>query len=172
MSYRRSQEPERTALYRLYDGEHDLLYIGISRDPDKRFKAHAHEKNWWHCVEYVDVTWFDSFPDARKAEDAAHLSERPPYNGMGHTGLGWDLPGLKYDDSAEQADVRRRLLAALEAGEYPAGSHVWPFRISQAYGYSRSTTQSALHALARDGHLVFLGGTYAVPDATPDAHAA
>lgn len=157
-------ECERTALYRLYDAEDDLLYIGISRDPEKRFKAHEHDKNWWHCVRYVDLTWFSSFPAARRAENAAHRSERPPYNGMGHTGLGWDISALRYDDSADQADIRQRLLAALEAGNYPPGSHLWPFHLSRAYGYSRSTTDNAMSGLAREGHLERRRSTYVVSD--------
>jgi predicted GIY-YIG superfamily endonuclease len=155
---------ERTALYRLYDAEDDLLYIGISRDPEKRFKAHAHDKNWWHCVRYVDLTWFSNYPAARQAENAAHRSERPPYNGMGHTGLGWDIPALRYDDSADQADIRQRLLAALEAGTYVPGSHLWPFHLSRTYGYSRSTTDNAMSRLAREGHLERRRSTYVIPD--------
>lgn len=167
-----ASDSQRTALYRLYDADYELLYIGISTDPEKRFKAHAHDKNWWHCVKYVDLTWFASFPAARRAELAAHLAERPPYNGMGHTGLGWDTPALKYDDSADQADVRRRLLKALTDGQYPPGTHVWPFHISQAYGYSRMTTNRAMDSLAREGHLTYRGGTYAVPTQSAGAEEA
>ena len=152
---------EPTALYRLYDAEHDLLYIGISREPEGRFKAHAHNKNWWHCVKYADLTWFPSYPAAKRAESAAHISERPPYNGMGHTGLGWDIPALRYDDSAERADARRRILDALDAGKYPPGTRLWPFHIAQSYGCSRSTAYDVLVDLTREGRLKSLISTFA-----------
>ncbi|MFJ5886830.1 GIY-YIG nuclease family protein [Streptomyces californicus] len=157
-----TKPPEHTALYRLYDAEHDLLYIGISRSPARRFKAHAHDKNWWHCVEYVDLAWFDSYPEAKRAENAAHLSERPPYNGMGHTGLGWNLPRLSYDDSAERAAVRQYLSAALDAGVYAPGARVWPAYVSQACGYSRSTTWAAMVDLAKEGRLQQVISTFEV----------
>ncbi|MFD3999887.1 hypothetical protein [Streptomyces rubiginosohelvolus] len=153
---------ERTALYRLYDAEYDLLYIGISRSPTKRLKAHAHDKNWWHCVGYVDLTWFDSYPEAKRAENAAHLSERPPYNGMGHTGLGWNLPGLSYDDSVERAAVRQHLLADLDAGIYAPGDRVWPLYVSLACGYSRSTTWAAMVDLVKEGRLQQVISTFEV----------
>jgi hypothetical protein len=157
------ESAEPTALYRLYDAGHDLLYIGISRKPDDRFKAHDHTHSWWHLVTYVDLTWFDNFQAAGKAEKSAQLSERPPYNGMGHTGLGWDVPALQYDDTADRADIRQRLLAELKAGLHAPGQRIWPFRVSREYGYSRSSTQSAMGELAQKRFLEPSGRTFTVP---------
>lgn len=155
---------EPTALYRLYDGEYDLLYIGISRDPAKRFKAHAHMQNWWHCVKYFDFTWYDSYPEARRAENRAHASERPPYNGLHWTGIKSEHPALKYDDGIEQTAVRRLLLDALEAGRHAPGSHIWPFHVSEACGYSRTTVYNAMDSLAHEGHLGWRIKTFTVPE--------
>ena len=162
--------PDSTALYRLYDADHDLLYIGISRVPEERFKAHEHDKRWWHCVRYVDLTWFDSFREAGKAEKAAQLSERPPNNGMGHTGLGWHIPALRYDDSAEQAVMRQHLLTELKAGLHAPGAHLWPFHVASKYGYSRSTAVSVLDDLARESHLKWRGRTFLVAETRASAH--
>lgn len=155
--------PERTALYRLYDAEHDLLYIGISAQLEKRFREHEHSRTWWHCVKYVDLTWFDSFPEARKAEKAAHLSERPPYNGMGHVGLGWDGPAATYDDSADFVVVQKLILADLRAGKYAPGKHLWALTISRELGYSRMTTDRAMGSLAKSGHLKSRAAGFSVP---------
>ncbi|MFJ9037946.1 GIY-YIG nuclease family protein [Streptomyces sp. NPDC102406] len=160
---------EPTALYRLYDAEYDLLYIGISRDPSKRFKAHAHDKSWWHCVEYVDFTWFNSYPEARGAENRAHASERPPYNGLRWTGIKSPHPALEYDDSAERAIVRRLLLDALEAGLHAPGSHIWPFHISEACGYSSTTVYRAMDSMIHEGHLRLRCKTFAVTEKWADA---
>ncbi|WP_392971102.1 hypothetical protein [Streptomyces sp. LN245] len=154
---------ERTALYRLYDAEHDLLYIGISRKPDERFKAHDHTHPWWHLVKYVDLTWFECFTAASQAEKGAQLSERPPYNGMGHTGLGWDIPALRYDDTADRADIRQRLLAELKSGLHLPGKRLWPFSVSREYGYSRNSTHSAMGELAQKRFLEPSGRTFIVP---------
>jgi hypothetical protein len=155
-------EPEEpTALYRLYDAEYDLLYIGISMTPEKRFKAHAHDKNWWHLVTYVDLTWHPTFALARRAEDDAHMTERPPFNAMGRTPLG-EIPALRYDDSAEQATVRALLLAGIASGTHRPGSRIWPFRVSQETGYSRTTVHAAVDSLARQGLLKFAGRSFEV----------
>lgn len=156
-------ESERTALYRLYDAADDLLYIGISSQLAKRFREHEHSRTWWHCVEYVDLTWFDSFPDARKAEKAAHLSERPPYNGMGHVGLGWDGPAVKYDDRADFVAVRKLILDDLRAGRYAPGKHIWSLTLSRQYGYSRMTTDNAMDSLAKSKHLMSRNAGFSVP---------
>lgn len=153
--------PERTALYRLYDAEHDLLYVGISRTPSERFKAHAHDKNWWHLVAFVDLTWFDSYAAARDAEIAAHLSERPPFNGMANLGE-WSFSAIRYDDSAERGVAREALLAELATGRHATGARLWPFHVGHRLGCSRSTASSAMDDLARDGHLRPFGRTFIV----------
>jgi hypothetical protein len=163
--------PERTALYRLYDIEHDLLYIGISRQPTKRFREHEHSQRWWHTVEYVDLTWFNSFNEARAAEKAAHWSERPPYNGLGHSGLGWDGPAAKYDDSADFAAIRGLILEALRAGTYKPGQHLWAMTLSRQLGYSRMTTDRAMGSLAKAGHLISRDAGFTVPERWAREHA-
>jgi len=159
---------ERTALYRLYDAEHDLLYAGISRTPSERFKAHAHERNWWHLVTFVDLTWYENYASARKAEIATHMSERPPFNGMANIGE-WSFAAMRYDDSAEQAAVRSTLLSELAAGQHAVNDHLWPFHISRRLGYSRSTVTSAMTNLVREGYLRFSGRTFIVAQQGPFA---
>ncbi|MFH8410719.1 GIY-YIG nuclease family protein [Streptomyces sp. NPDC018019] len=153
----------RTALYRLYDAEEDLLYIGISRKLTQRFREHEHSRSWWHCVKYVDLTWFDSHPRAYAAEKAAQHSERPPYNGVGHLGLGWHVPRITYDDSADRAAIRALLLNDLRTGKYAPGKHLWELTVSREYGYSRMSTSSVMWALADEGHLVRRKAGYNVP---------
>jgi hypothetical protein len=57
-----------------------LLYVGRTKNPEKRYKEHAATKTWWnlvaHCVE-------QDFPDLallKKAEAAAIQIETPKYN--------------------------------------------------------------------------------------------
>jgi predicted GIY-YIG superfamily endonuclease len=68
-----------TFLYRLYDGDGTLLYIGITRDPNGRFAAHAADKPWWdqvvrHSLEEVAA------PTASIVERDAIRAEHPRYN--------------------------------------------------------------------------------------------
>jgi hypothetical protein len=41
---------DRTALYRLYDETGQLLYVGITTYPPKRFVEHERDKPWWPQV--------------------------------------------------------------------------------------------------------------------------
>src|SRR5438132_2180190 len=75
--------PEPTAVYRFFDADDALLYIGISIDPDERWKAHRYgtDRNGWpkEAVRRT-IEWRDSRPEALKAEEEAIKAERPLYN--------------------------------------------------------------------------------------------
>lgn len=71
----------RTALYRLYDGEDRVLYIGITNMPNVRFDAHR-MKPWWKQVARKDIEWFENRHQASCAEVRAIRAERPLYNRM------------------------------------------------------------------------------------------
>jgi predicted GIY-YIG superfamily endonuclease len=73
---------ERTALYRLYDADDRLLYVGISSNPHRRWKQHAleHAKTWWPDVRGERVQWFESRREAEVAELAAIRTEGAIHN--------------------------------------------------------------------------------------------
>ena len=70
----------RTALYRFYDARENLLYIGITNDPWRRWREHVREKPWYPQVKHQSVTWYDTEWRARKAETRAIRAERPQFN--------------------------------------------------------------------------------------------
>lgn len=69
-----------TALYRFFDADGSLLYVGIANDPRPRWSCHAGEKRWWGEVETKTIDWFATREEAENAEIAAIVSERPRYN--------------------------------------------------------------------------------------------
>lgn len=70
-----------TDLYRLYDAEGTLLYIGISKSAMARMKQHAKEKQWWLEVRRIEIEHvLGGRFDAEFAERRAIESERPKYN--------------------------------------------------------------------------------------------
>lgn len=72
---------ERTELYRHYDADGDLLYVGISRDTLVRLAQHKANGAIW--VDDVTKTSIECFPcrkEALKAERRAIKAERPLYN--------------------------------------------------------------------------------------------
>lgn len=70
----------RTAVYRLYDEEGRLLYIGAARNPPQRMKFHRQFKRWWSDVARTDLTWFPDRAAAMAAEAVAIREEKPLYN--------------------------------------------------------------------------------------------
>jgi hypothetical protein len=69
-------------LYRFYDADRELLYVGISRQMTVRWSAHRNTAAWWSRAEYVAVSYFP--PGCRVYEDMAEKAsiahEQPPFN--------------------------------------------------------------------------------------------
>ncbi|MFJ6559937.1 GIY-YIG nuclease family protein [Streptomyces sp. NPDC091412] len=75
-----SEPPERTALYRLYDAEDRLLYVGITTNPKVRWRAHARDKRWWPEVARKTIEWFETRKSAERVEKIEVEEESPVYN--------------------------------------------------------------------------------------------
>jgi predicted GIY-YIG superfamily endonuclease len=74
-------DPRRlTTLYRLYDSDGRLLYVGTSVDAQGRWEQHAREKLWWSSVARATVDWHPDRTSAMAAERAAIRSESPLHN--------------------------------------------------------------------------------------------
>jgi predicted GIY-YIG superfamily endonuclease len=69
-----------TALYRLFNAEGALLYIGISFDPAHRAHSHSGDKPWWNEVADRQEVWFENRRAAEDAERTAIVAESPRYN--------------------------------------------------------------------------------------------
>lgn len=72
--------PGRTALYRLFDAEERLLYIGITHNLKERFYQHSTTRPWWSSVANQRIEWLDTRVEAEASERAAIRSERPIWN--------------------------------------------------------------------------------------------
>lgn len=69
-----------TAVYRLFNVQGELLYIGMSVDPDSRFRYHRVVHGWWSDVASIEVDRYPNRPLAADAEKRAIQSERPRHN--------------------------------------------------------------------------------------------
>jgi predicted GIY-YIG superfamily endonuclease len=67
-------------LYRFYNDESELLYVGLSINPGKRFERHKTEKPWWDDIAHIDLEHFDNLDELRAAERTAIQTERPEHN--------------------------------------------------------------------------------------------
>lgn len=77
-----AETPRRAAVYRLWDAEGNLLYIGSAYDPEHRCKSHR-KKSWWPEVDHRTEEWFDHRGTAYREELKAIGVEKSKYNQMG-----------------------------------------------------------------------------------------
>lgn len=76
-------QDESTALYRLFDTARQLLYVGITSNPQARWAQHAAEKPWWPDVAWHTLEWLPSREAALAAEAAAIVADGPLHNVAG-----------------------------------------------------------------------------------------
>lgn len=96
-----------TDLYRIFDADGTLLYVGITNDVKRRCNEHRLKQRWGNRIASVTVTPHDTKEAAQRAEMIAIGVERPRHNVMHAPQVG--LPEI----TRRIADLERRI-AALE----------------------------------------------------------
>ena len=69
-----------TCLYRHFDAEGHLLYVGISLSHLQRLGQHRSNAHWFDRIERVEIERFPSRKEAKAAEDKAIFEENPECN--------------------------------------------------------------------------------------------
>lgn len=103
-----------TSLYRLFDKEGHLLYVGIGHSALVRLGAHLREKPWSADVAHAEIEHYDSRSAAEDAEREAIRAEKPLHNVV-HNGRlkpedpRWgsrpdDMPDMCHDHCVKQGD--------------------------------------------------------------------
>lgn len=111
-----------TVLYRIFDHDDVLLYVGVSASLFARFRNHAGHKKWWSRVDMARTTyeWFPNRTLALVAERQAILGESPLFNVLGSDEDGY-LRRLEAEGNVEMIRHVRLLTQARreydEAGE-------------------------------------------------------
>lgn len=80
-------------VYRCYDAEGQLLYIGVSGDVVERMAQHSRQSHWFPSTARTVVKVFPRRLDAFRAELTAIRAEAPLHN-VRH-GAGWIEPRLR-----------------------------------------------------------------------------
>lgn len=70
----------KTAVYRHYDADGCLLYVGITKNLGDRFRWHRARSPWANEVCHTRICWFASKLKAQKEERRAIKEERPREN--------------------------------------------------------------------------------------------
>ena len=68
------------AVYRFSDSNGDFLYVGSTKDPQKRIATHSHSSKWFGMAAKVSVSWHKSKEDALDAEAKAIFECKPTFN--------------------------------------------------------------------------------------------
>ena len=68
------------ALYRFFSSSGDLLYVGITCNPARRFEKHGDTKDWWPEVVRIEMEHHPDRAGVLAAERAAVQAEKPKYN--------------------------------------------------------------------------------------------
>ena len=67
-------------VYRCYDANDNLLYVGMSVQVQTRLARHLNGTPWWGLVAEVRITRFPTWRNALEAEARAIADEKPLYN--------------------------------------------------------------------------------------------
>lgn len=70
----------RTSLYRHYDADDKLLYIGVSLCQPKRLDQHKRTSDWFWEIAKITIEHFDTLEEAKAAERDAIRAENPSRN--------------------------------------------------------------------------------------------
>jgi DNA-binding XRE family transcriptional regulator/predicted GIY-YIG superfamily endonuclease len=120
-------------VYRLYDAERNLLYVGCTKDLAVRLKIHARNSEWWPEVAETESNTYPSAESAAKAETAQIKALKPRHNSASgkryvlamveRTELGQRLrvlrmrAGVSQERLARAAHVSYRTVNRIEAGQ-------------------------------------------------------
>jgi hypothetical protein len=130
-------------LYRMFDVDKNLLYVGISNSAGSRWSNHANDKPWWPEVGSVEVEHFANRETVEHAERQAIDLEKPKYNIAHRTtstpaerdALLQQLAQNEYDYI--EATFRRKAFVkqvfAMDVGQRPP-----VFRMAEVTGLSRA----------------------------------
>lgn len=120
--------PASVAVYRMFNLDGALLYVGISDDPKRRFAQHAHDKGWWYLVVRWTVEWYPDRASAAAEEARAIVDEAPAYNVAGVPTEVVDERARWEATLAERAptlsDLNALFLELVTARSF--SSHLWP----------------------------------------------
>ncbi len=101
---------ERCYVYRFFDAEDRLLYVGIARDLGARFAAHRRRSPWWAEAARGTTVTYPTRADAELAEGIAIHAERPVYNSSRPT----EAKIARLEEAATRSADATQLVAEIE----------------------------------------------------------
>ncbi|MEE1812618.1 GIY-YIG nuclease family protein [Streptomyces sp. BE133] len=162
----------RAAVYRFFDSNEELLYLGITHNIDERWGTHERIQPWWLDVARREFTWYETRAEAEQIEASATVSEKPRYDRSGQRTTGGEVDRRL---NVETERAMQAVAADIDNGTYP----LW--RVLPSYGALSRKYQipvvgitRGLSGLAhREKRLVYHQDQFAVsrPDCVPSRDA-
>lgn len=123
---------DRTELYRHYDSNGDLLYVGISLSAVARLAQHRCEAHWFEYIARVDIEPFPTREAALEAEARAIAEESPKHN----VARGYDVAqSSKTAATYSQKAAARAARAEAEAARAKAKAEAEAEEVRDYYEY-------------------------------------
>lgn len=148
-----------TALYRFYAADGELLYVGITQEPETRWKSHERNKVWWIDVARKEHVVLKTRAEAETLERTAIRTEHPRYDRTrpGHFPTDGRVYKRPLDDPYQEGIVARAenaMKADLVSGVIPSWS-VLPTNavLAKQYKTSKAAIDHVLRRLHMDGLL-------------------
>lgn len=158
-----SEPLDPTALYRYFDSNGDLLYVGISVDPDTRWKSHLYSRaEWPRLATSRTDEWFNTRETAEAAEIVAIKTERPRFNASHNFIEAAFTPSIWMPPIVGQ--LKRQVIAVrvrqeIESGNWPIGVRIpSASQIAAETQVSLGTATKAVTPFIRNGILEVQGG--------------
>jgi len=108
----------RAAVYRAFDADGVLLYVGVSLNPMARMHSHCSRAAWYRFMVRIEINWHDNIEAASIAEASAITAENPRFNVAGATRR-WALVRCGPAEQKRRAETATRM-EALFVAKYPA----------------------------------------------------
>ncbi|WP_371097145.1 hypothetical protein [Streptomyces sanglieri] len=142
------EAPRPAAVYRLWGINGDLLYIGSSYDPQRRYQEHR-DKPWWPQVARRTEEWQESRANAYRAELKAIAAENPQHN--------------VYGTDRETEAMRQRTEMGRVRGAVQRGAYQFSWDVLLDASRSGLPSREA-HRLSQEAFIDYLDASGAFPD--------
>lgn len=146
-------------LYRFFDAEDTLLYVGLTVNPGRRMEKHAYDKPWWDTVARIAMEQHPDIETLRAAERAAIKAEKPLHNVR--------MNGVSNGRSQTQPPAKQTEPDGLVGRWF----HSWKPADADTSEYSTRRGDRVLHwqgeVLERVEHELYLVETYSWSDGSP-----
>ncbi|WP_329376101.1 hypothetical protein [Streptomyces sp. NBC_01483] len=138
----------RTAVYRFFGANGELLYLGITHDLQERWGTHERIQPWWLDVSRREFTWYDTRAEAEEIEATATAVQKPRYDRSGQRTTGGEVDQRL---AAEKERAMDAISADIDNGTYPLWRLLPSYgSLSAKYGIPLIGITRALTKLAHD----------------------